>query len=221
MFCLKLLLNIYILNILSKFCPVVDKFNCSGLAKNSCNADVVRGCVSPTVRGRGKCSWPNVHSPAPPSPTACTERVRGLYTYCKQADTYTQNIQTTTKKSAQRYDCKHNHTHTNKSSHRSGTCTWAHSIPACFPNTHWQYTPGSWRSLARYPRQPQLGVEGPAELQLSTLLSLESKEVKIVKEAHVPRLQSPISIFKRKDDIKHYTNDWLLANMLIMLQLPT
>lgn len=41
----------------------------------------MRGGVSPTVRDRGKCSWPSVHSPAPPSPTACTERVKGVYTY--------------------------------------------------------------------------------------------------------------------------------------------
>ena len=45
--------------------------------QKSSNACTVRGGVSPTVRDRGKCSWPNVHSPTPPSPTACTERVKG------------------------------------------------------------------------------------------------------------------------------------------------
>lgn len=57
--------------------------------QKSSNAGTVRGGVSPTVRDRGKCSWPNVHSLAPPSPTACTERVGGLYTYYKQAHTHT------------------------------------------------------------------------------------------------------------------------------------
>lgn len=149
-------------------------------------------------------------------------RESGVYTHIANRQTHTHKIYKQQQKKVLK-DMTANTTIriSNKSSHRSGTCTWAHSIPACFPNTHWQYTPGSWRSLAMYPRQPQLGVEGPAELQLSTLLSLESKEVRVVKEAHVPRLQSPISVFKRKDDIKHYTNDWLLANMLIMLQLPT
>lgn len=56
--------------------------------QESSNVGTVRGGVSPTVRDRGKCSWPNVHSPAPPSPTACTERVGG-FIHILQTDTLT------------------------------------------------------------------------------------------------------------------------------------
>lgn len=56
--------------------------------KESSDVGTVRGGVSPTVRDRGMCSWPNVHSPAPPSPTACTERVRG-FIHRLQPDTLT------------------------------------------------------------------------------------------------------------------------------------
>lgn len=55
--------------------------------QESSNVGTVRGSVSPTVRDRGKCSWPNVHSPAPPSPTACTERVGRGFIHILQTDT--------------------------------------------------------------------------------------------------------------------------------------
>lgn len=101
---------------------------------------VCRGSVSPTVRDRGKCSWPNAHSPAPPSPTQHAHKV-------KWEVRVTHTLQSG--------ELRHTYTQAE---------VWSH---------HRQNAPGSWRSSTTYPLQrPPVG-GGPAEPQLSTLLSSE------------------------------------------------
>lgn len=150
----------------------------------------VRGGVSPTVRDRGKCSWPNVHSPAPPSPTACTERAEGgLYTYCKHAHSLTHPHGTAqTGANAQKDLNTHTVACMNALKHlTSGLQTHVCTVKVnTFANTHRQNTPGSWRSSARYQQQPPLAAEGPTEPQLLTLLSLERETgLKILRKSHI------------------------------------
>lgn len=152
------------------------------LRKKSSNACRVRGGVSPTVRDRGKCSWPSVHSLAPPSPTACTETVAGgLYTYWKHSKRCM-------------YECIHIIYH--KLLHTCH-CETNYAESTLHAHTHWlqgyiqykcthsptlrQHTPDSWRSSARYPQPPRLAAGGLTEPQLSFLLSLKGEKIRNVK----------------------------------------
>lgn len=145
------------INKLSVFVTVKQDKLC-WLGKKAADVGTVRGSVSPTVRDRGKCSWPNVHSPAPPSPTSCTERVgRGVYTHIENRHTRTHVLH-----SADWYSCVKGFTHTH-------THTQAH-LRTFFSRLN---PPGSWHSSARCPQQLPPVVKDPTEPQLSALLSWE------------------------------------------------
>lgn len=120
----------------------------------------MKGGVSPTVRDRGKCKWPNAHSPAPPSPKACRERVWGgqVYTHIKNRHTFSHSQVEFMRERRQKQ--------------KSTVITFVRR----------QNSPGSWRSSARYPRQPPLVAKGPTEPLLSFLLSSDREGVRIVKQ---------------------------------------
>lgn len=115
---------------------------------------MVRRPRLPTMKDHGRCSLPNVRSPAPPLPAAYAQ---GVWVFMVFLKVFMALFETFT-----------------------GTHTYAKSYSVAAHFHTWKKTnkPGSWRSWARCPQRPPLAAKDPTGPQLSISLSFGEGRVK-------------------------------------------